>query len=61
MQVGKYIEGQSMNVDELVSSLSASVENDRDGVQNAIKNVIFSEATRKSYSHDKRTIRLVLC
>jgi hypothetical protein len=54
MQVGRYVEGQRGNLEDIVSQLSHDAAQERALVQNAIKNVIFPETTRKSYCHDKR-------
>jgi len=43
-----------MNLQDLVESLSKRATEDPEAVQNAVKNIVFTEATRKSYCYDKR-------
>jgi hypothetical protein len=55
MQIAPFIEGQSKNLNDLVSDLCQDIHSDQESVHNAVKNIMFNEATRKSYSHEKRT------
>lgn len=55
MQIGPCIEGQSVNLESLVKNICSDVEKDDDAIHVAVKNMVVQEATRKSYSHDKRT------
>lgn len=57
MQIAPYIEGQRLSLEDLVQALSQSAVDDPQAVQNKIKNILFTEATRKSYCHDKRADR----
>lgn len=57
MQIGSYIEGRQDDLETLVKHISAQATGDQEAVQNAVKNVIFTEATRRSYSHDKRALQ----
>lgn len=58
MQVAPYIEGQRLNLEDLVQALSRNATDVAEAVQNKIKNLVFTEATRKSYCHDKRAFNV---
>ena len=56
LQIGVHIEGQHVNLESLVRLLCEGEGSDCEQVTNAIKNVLFTEATRKSYCHEKRAL-----
>lgn len=58
LQVAPYIEGQRLNLEDLVQALSRNATDDAEAVQNKIKNLVFTEATRKSYCHDRRAFNV---
>jgi hypothetical protein len=54
MQIGPCIEGRSENLDALVNFICTDVPKEKEDVRVAVKNIIFQEASRKSYTHEKR-------
>lgn len=60
LQIAPCIEGQSVNLETLVSQVCGNVANDADAIHVAVKNMVIQEASRKSYSHDKR-MSCLLC
>lgn len=54
MQIGPCIEGRSSNLESIVKFVCEHVPEEKEDVRVAVKNIIFQEANRKSYSHEKR-------
>jgi hypothetical protein len=61
VQIAPFIEGQHKNLSDFVCDLCQDVQSDLESVHNAVKNIMFTEATRKSYSHDKRALKYLIC
>ena len=53
MQIAQFVEGQAHSLEGLAAAL-ANTSGDAESAKNAVKNLLFTEATRKSYCHDKR-------
>jgi len=53
LQIGPCIEGQSVNLETLVTQICSGLSIEADSIYVAVKNMVIQEANRKSYSHDK--------
>lgn len=56
MQIGLCIEGRSEHLEGLVNFVCSNVSEQDDSVRIAVKNIIYQEANRKSYSSEKRAL-----
>ena len=54
VQIGPIIEGSTENLEALVKGICRDVPEEKEDIRVAVKNIIFQEANRKSYTHEKR-------
>lgn len=54
VQIGPCIEGRREHLEAMVKFICSDVPEDKENVRIAVKNIIFQEATRKSYTSEKR-------
>jgi hypothetical protein len=60
LQIGPCIEGRTDNLEALVKIVCTDVPEEKEDIRVAVKNVIFQEANRKSYTHEKRELSQLL-
>ena len=56
MQIGPCIEGRGENLEALVKEICGDVPEKNEDIRIAVKNIIFQEANRKSYTYEKREL-----
>lgn len=58
VQIGPCIEGRRESLEALVKDICGGVPEEKEDIRVAVKNIIFQEAVRKSYTHEKREFSL---